>query len=71
MGSFDERTQAKMDLVLEDVCRQLSEYGGDHESRKYIAKHLVRAARAGKIDLKDLRAVADNALLDLTARKSA
>ena len=60
-----------MELALEEVCRQLSKSGGDHESRKYIAKQLIRAARAGKIGLEDLRAVAENALVDLTTRKSA
>jgi hypothetical protein len=71
MGIFDKRTQARMDLVLEEVCRQLSSCGGDHESRKYIANQLIKAARAGKVDLEDLRAVADNALLNLVPRKSA
>jgi hypothetical protein len=60
-----------MDLVLEEVCRQLPKHGGDHESRKYIAKQLIRAARCGNVGLEDLRAVADNAFLALTTRKSA
>ena len=68
---FERRTQATLDLVLEEVCRQLSKDGGDHESRKHIARQLIRAARAGKTGLGDPRAVADNALADLTTRKSA
>ena len=71
MGNVDGRTQARMDLVLEEVCRPLSRYGGDHESRRHIAKQLIRAARVGIVDVEDLRAVADEALLDLTTRKSA
>ena len=71
MENFDQRTRSRMELALEEVCRQLSKSGGDHESRKYIAKQLIRAARAGKIGLEDLRAVAENALVDLTTRKSA
>ena len=47
------------------------EVRGDHESRKYIAEHLIAAARAGKVGLDDLRAVADKALVDITTRKSA
>jgi hypothetical protein len=36
-----------------------------------IPKKLIRAARAGKTGLEDLRALADNALADLTTRRSA
>jgi hypothetical protein len=71
MGNLDERTQLRMDLVLEEVCRKLSKHGGDHESRKYIAKQLIRAARCGNGRLEDLRGVADNALRALAGRKSA
>jgi hypothetical protein len=71
MGDFDARTQAKMDLVLEEVCRKLSKYGGDHESRKHVARRLIIAVRSGRTTLEDLRAAADNALLDVVSRKSA
>ena len=71
MENFDQRTRSRMELALEEVCRQLSKSGGDHESRKYIANQLIKAVRAGKIGLEDLRAVAENALVDLTTRKSA
>jgi hypothetical protein len=71
MGNIDQRTRARLDLVPDEVCRQWSRYGGDHESRKYIAEHLIAAARAGKVGLDDLRAVADKALVDITTRKSA
>jgi hypothetical protein len=62
MENFDQRTRSRMELALGEACRQLSKSGGDHESRKYIAEQLIRAARAGKIGLEDLRAVAANAL---------
>jgi hypothetical protein len=71
MGNLDERTQSRMDLVLEEVCRKLSKHGGDHESCKYIAKQLIKAARCGNGGLEDLRGVADNALRALASRKSA
>jgi len=56
MSEFDERTQANMDVVLDEVCAELPN-GGDHESRKYIAEQLLQAARAGKKTFKgaDLR----------------
>jgi hypothetical protein len=37
MTGIDERTAANMRVVLEQVCRDLP-HGGDHESRKHIAK---------------------------------
>ena len=60
-----------MDLVLEEVCRQLSRHGGDHESRKSVAEELISAARSGTTELEELRGVANAALLKLTIRKSA
>jgi hypothetical protein len=37
MGKIDERTAANMNVVLEQVCRELP-HGGDHEKRKHIAQ---------------------------------
>jgi hypothetical protein len=37
--------------VLEEVCRKLSKHGGDHQSRKYVAKHLIKPARCGNAGL--------------------
>ena len=53
MGEFPERVQANMDVVLEEVCRELPN-GGDHESRRYVAEELIQTAREGKITLTDL-----------------
>jgi hypothetical protein len=71
MMKLDERAFANMDVVLEEVCRGLSRYGGDHESRKYIATKLIQAAKEGNTTLGDLEAVARKALAELTQRKSA
>ena len=35
MDEFDHRTMAHMDIVLEEICRELK-HGGDHESRYTI-----------------------------------
>ncbi|TMK48498.1 MAG: hypothetical protein E6G70_11265 [Alphaproteobacteria bacterium] len=64
MSEFDERTQANMDVVLDEVCAELPN-GGDHESRKYIAEQLLHAARAGKKTLKELTYVGRRALVHL------
>lgn len=71
MSDFDERTQAKMETVLEETCRELPHHGGDHATRKYIAEQLIDGARSGNTTLAELRAVARDALLTLTGRKSA
>ncbi|MBR0801803.1 hypothetical protein JQ615_41450 [Bradyrhizobium jicamae] len=71
MENFDQHTLFRMDLALEEACRRLSRYGGDHESRKYVAKQLIGTAGAGKIGFEDLRAAAEVALRDLIIRRSA
>jgi hypothetical protein len=45
MSKLDERTFAKLELVLEQVCKGLSAYGGNHKSRKYVAVKMIEAAR--------------------------
>lgn len=50
-----------MDVVLEQVCRDLR-HGGDQESRKHIAQCLMQSAKKGNITLEELRAVASRAL---------
>lgn len=59
-----------MDVVLEEVCQRLP-HGGDHESRKYIAKKLMQSVKKGNVTLEELRPVARRALADLSRRTSA
>ena len=70
MTNFDERTSANMDVVLDNVCRVLPNHGGDHESRKFIALQLVRAARHGKRTLGALEMVARRAMNKLLRAKA-
>jgi hypothetical protein len=70
MDEFDDRTRANMDVVLEEICREMT-HGGDHESRRFIAKRLIECAREGRASLTELNSVARRALLELTNRKSA
>ena len=70
MAKIEERTTANMDVVLEEVCRRLP-HGGDHESRKYVAKKLLQSAKKGNVTLEGLRPVASRAFSDLSRRKSA
>jgi hypothetical protein len=70
MTKIDERTAANMDVVLEEVCRDLT-HGGDDESRKHVAQKLMQAAKKGNETLEGLRTVASRALSELSRRKSA
>ena len=65
MGEFDRGTQAKLDFALSEVCRKLPKHGGDHETRKYIAKRLIDTARSGATTDRELHAAAQQALLEL------
>ena len=62
LSKFDERTQANIEVVLDEICSTLPN-GGDHESRKFIAEHLVRAARSGNATLGELTYVGRRALV--------
>jgi hypothetical protein len=70
MTKIEERTAANMDVVLEEVCRRLP-HGGDHESRKYVAKKLMQSVKDGNVTLEGLRPVASRAFSDLSRRRSA
>jgi hypothetical protein len=64
MVEFNERTQANMDVVLEEVCAELP-HGGDHESRKFIAEQLIQCARSGRTTLGELMYTARRAIIQL------
>lgn len=70
MKQIDQRTAANMDVALEEVCGALP-HGGDHETRKHIAKELIRSARRGSTTLGEFKTVARIALNEVVARKSA
>jgi hypothetical protein len=69
MDEFDDRTRANMDVVLEEICREMK-HGGNHESRKFIAERLIECAREGGTTLADLNNAARRALDELTNRKA-
>ena len=68
MSKLDKRTLAKLDVVLENVCRELPGSGGDHETRKHVAKRLLHAAKKGNTTLGGLEAVARHALQETQVR---
>jgi hypothetical protein len=64
MDEFDERIQANLDVVLEEICAALPN-GGDHESRKYVAEQLIQCARSGRTTLGELMYTARRAIVHL------
>jgi hypothetical protein len=68
MKRAEDRAIANMDVVLEEICRVLP-HGGDHETRKHIARKLLQAAKGGNVTLEKLRPVASRALADLSGRR--
>jgi hypothetical protein len=70
MTKFDERTAANMEVALDEAFAGVL-HGGDHESRKYVAKKLIQSATKGNMTLEGLRAVARDAFEQLSARKPA
>jgi hypothetical protein len=65
MTRLDDRTQANMDIVLEETC-SVFPHGGDHERRRYIAQKLKLSAKRGNTTLGGLRAVAHSALKEIS-----
>jgi hypothetical protein len=61
MKKADERTTANMEVALEQACRRLP-HGGDHDTRKRVARKLLDSARRGDTTLGALSTAARKAL---------
>lgn len=70
MTGIDERATANMNVALEEMFAGVP-HGGDHESRKHVAKKLIQSAKKGNVTLDGLRAVAQDASQQLLTRRSA
>ena len=70
MTGVGERTTANMAVALEEVFAGVP-HGGDHESRKHVAKKLIQSAKKGNVTVDGLRAVARDASQHLLTRRSA
>jgi hypothetical protein len=66
MVKVDGRKTLHLEVVLDDVFRSVP-HGGDHESRKRVAKKLVQSAKKGNVTLDGLRVVGREALRHLSA----
>jgi hypothetical protein len=66
---LDERTIANMEVALETSFRD-QPHGGDHESRKRVARKLLQSAKSGHRTLGALQVIANSALHELAVRKT-
>lgn len=66
---LDERALANIEVALEDAFRDYP-HGGDHESRKHVARKLMQSARKGNSTLGGLGSVAKAALQEIAMRKA-
>ncbi len=55
---------SKIDLVLEEACRELP-HGGSHEERRHVAEILLAAARSGRSTLGELGIIARKAVAEI------
>lgn len=66
---LDERALANVEVALDAVFRAYP-HGGDHESRKHVARKLLQSARKGNTTLGGLTSVAKSALQEVAMRKA-
>ena len=69
MAKLDDRAVANMEVALEQACKRFPN-GGDHETRRFIARKLKQSALTGTTTLGGLSFVANGALHDLLKRKA-
>jgi hypothetical protein len=70
MAKLDDRTIANIEVSLEKACRRFPN-GGDHESRKHIARKLLLSAKKGNTTLGELDVVAHRTLQKIAKQRSA
>jgi hypothetical protein len=66
---LDDRAMANVEVALDEVFRT-HPHGGDHESRKHVARKLMQSARKGNTTLGALTAVAKSALQEIQIHKA-
>ncbi len=69
MNDVPQSVLSKIDLVLEEACRELP-HGGNHEERKRIAELLLAAARSGRSTLGELGIIARKAVAEIKSGTS-
>lgn len=69
MKELNERALANMEVALDDAFRA-HPHGGDHESRKHVARRLMQSAKKGNITLGRLISVAKSAMSEIVAKRA-
>jgi hypothetical protein len=67
MTKLDDRALANLEVALDDAFRTFP-HGGDHESRKFVARKLLQTAKRGHATLGRLATVAKSALTKISSR---
>ena len=67
MIKLDDRTLANVEVALNDTFRACP-HGGDHKSRKHVARKLLKSAKSGNTTLGSLTTVAKSALKEIVTR---
>jgi hypothetical protein len=70
MVKVDGRRTLNLEGVLDDLFEGVA-HGGDHETRKHVAKKLMQSAKKGNVTLEGLMAAGREALRQLSTRRSA
>ena len=65
----NERVLANMEVALDDVFHA-HPHGGDHESRKRVARKLMQSAMSGNTTLGGLISVAKSTLSEIVRSKA-
>ncbi len=66
VSDVDRRVLAKIELVLEEACRELVD-GGSHAERKSVAELLLKAPRRGQTTLGELGIIARKEVAQIKA----
>jgi hypothetical protein len=66
---LDDRTLANVEVALETAFKR-QPHGGDHESRKRVARKLLQSAKSGNHTLGGLEVVAKTALNGIGLQKT-
>jgi hypothetical protein len=67
MTKLDDRTLGNVEVALNDTFRAYP-HGDDHESRKHVARKLLKSAKSGNTTLGGLTTVAKSALKEIVTR---
>ncbi|WP_429024239.1 hypothetical protein [Bradyrhizobium sp. I1.14.4] len=63
---FDSRTLAAMNLALDRVCAD-AVHGEEHDTRKRVARYIIKCAKSGRTTLPDLIEAGQQALAKVIA----